>query len=122
MPPEALAGLDIRPESLPPDVAGEALILFHTGDARGALALLYRGALAALVHGHRLEIAASATEGDCLRAASALGEDLNSGFGELTAAWMRVAYLGEGPGGAAMERLCERWRVVFGPPASGSAP
>jgi len=122
VPPEALAGLDIRPESLPPDVAGEALIRFRTGDPRGALALLYRGALAALIHGHHLEIAASATEGDCLRATSNLSAELNAAFEELTAAWVRAAYLGEGPDDEHIEGLCRRWRGAFGAQASGSAP
>ena len=114
VPPEALAGLDIRPESLPPDVAGEALLRFRMGDARGALALLYRGALVALIHGHRLEIAASATEGDCLRAASGLGEGLRSALEALTSAWIRAAYLGETPEETAMASLCEHWRSAFG--------
>jgi len=113
--PEALAGLDVRPESLPPDVAGEALIRFHTGDPRGAMALLYRGALTALIHGHRLEIPSSATEGDCLRMAlPKLTEEAGGTFRLLTRIWIRMAYLGEDPDTETMEILCIRWRAAFG--------
>jgi hypothetical protein len=113
--PEALAGLDVRPESLPPDVAGEALIRFQTGDRRGAMALLYRGALTALIHGHRLEIPSSATEGDCLRMAlPKLTEEAGGTFRLLTRIWIRMAYLGEDPDTETMEILCIRWRAAFG--------
>ncbi|HJV91550.1 MAG TPA: DUF4129 domain-containing protein [Holophagaceae bacterium] len=116
--PEAVAGLDVRPESLPPDVPAEALARFRAGDPRGALALLYRGALAALIHRHRLEIPASATEGDCLRAAlPVLAEDPAEGFRRLTGAWVRMAYRGEAPAEADLQVLCAAWRSAFGGPA-----
>ncbi|HJV22194.1 MAG TPA: DUF4129 domain-containing protein [Holophagaceae bacterium] len=117
--PEAVAGLDVRPESLPPDVPAEALARFRTGDARGALALLYRGALAALLHRHRLEIPASATEGDCLRAAlPVLGADRGEALRRLTGAWVRMAYRGEVPAEADLLELCAAWRGAFGGPAA----
>jgi len=113
--PGAVAGLDIRPESLPPDIPGEALIRFRMGDPRGALALLYRGALAVLVHGHRLEIPASATEGDCLRAAiPTLEESPAASFRRLTNTWIRMAYLGEIPPETLLLELCADWRMAFG--------
>lgn len=115
--PEAVAGLDVRPESLPPDVPAEAMTRFRAGDPRGGLALLYRGALAALIHRHRLAIPASATEGDCLRAARpVLDEGAGEALHRLTAAWVRMAYRGEAPEEAAMEALCGSWRAAFGGP------
>ncbi len=113
--PEAVAGLDVRPESLPPDVPAEALARFLRGDPRGALALLYRGALATLIHRNRLAIPASATEGDCLRASEAvLPVEAAQGFRALTTAWVRMAYLGEAPPETAMADLCAQWRRAFG--------
>lgn len=113
--PEAVAGLDVRPESLPPDVPAEALARFRAGDPRGALALLYRGALAALIHRHRLSIPASATEGDCLRASlPVLEAEPALAFRRLTGAWVRMAYRGEAPPEGDMAELCAHWRGVFG--------
>lgn len=113
--PEALAGLDVRPESLPPDVPSEALARFRAGDPRGALALLYRGALVALLHVHRLALPASATEGDCLRAARPALEPGPFGtLRDLTAAWVRMAYQGEAPVEAEFAALCGAWREAFG--------
>lgn len=112
--PEALAGLDIRPESLPADVPGTARRLYGEGQARAALALLYRGALAELVHRRGLEIAASATEGDCLAQA---GPHLDSAAGEvfthLTRTWQRLAYNGEVPEPGPFHALCEAWPTAF---------
>jgi len=112
VPPDAVAGLDIRPSSLPADIPGEALRLFRMGDPRQALALLYRGALVALVHGHGLEIPASATEGDCLKAAQDL--TLHAAFSTLTQAWIPMAYLGEAPDETVMLALIAQWPQAFG--------
>jgi hypothetical protein len=113
--PEAVAGLDIRPESLPPDVPAAARNLFLRGQARAALALLYRGALAELVHRKGMEIPASATEGDCLLAAR---EHLDAApaatFRALTLTWQRLAYKDEAPDRNAFEALCEQWPLAFG--------
>ncbi|HJW32332.1 MAG TPA: hypothetical protein VJ505_03100 [Holophagaceae bacterium] len=117
--PDAVAGLDVRPESLPPDVPAEALARFRAGDARGALALLYRGALAALIHRHRLSIPASATEGDCLRASLPVLEEAQGlRFRQLTGAWVAMAYRGDVPAEAEMVDLCAAWRSAFGGPAA----
>jgi hypothetical protein len=113
--PAAVAGLDIRPESLPPDVPAAARNLFIRGEARAALALLYRGALAELIHRKGMEIPASATEGDCLRAA---GGHLEAGatatFRVLTTTWQRLAYKDEMPSRDAFESLCASWPAAFG--------
>jgi hypothetical protein len=66
-PPPVLFGLDIAPETLPADVAGTAARLLGEGQVRGALSLLYRGALSSLVHARGVALQPGDTEGDCLR-------------------------------------------------------
>lgn len=113
--PDAVAGLNIRPESLPPDVPAAARHLFVKGEPRAALALLYRGALAELVHRKGMEIPLSATEGDCLRAAqSHLGPEPAAIFATLTRVWQRLAYNEELPTRDAFEALCDSWPGAFG--------
>ncbi len=113
--PEAVAGLDIRPESLPPDVPGSARLLFAKGRAREALALLYRGALAEVVHGRNLDIPPSATEGDCLRITREwLDPPSAEAFRALTLGWQRLAYKAEPPSAEAFEQLCLAWPSAFG--------
>ena len=51
--PTQLFGLDVAPEKLPADIAGEAERLWQT-DPRAALALLYRGLLSRLLHDFQL--------------------------------------------------------------------
>jgi len=112
--PEAVFGLDIRPESLPPDVPAAAWAAWEQGDPAAALGLLYRGALACLVHRDGLEVAASWTEGDCLtvvrrRAAPASAEY----FAALTRAWQSTAYAHRPPTGEEAKALCAGWRRHF---------
>jgi len=113
--PTAVAGLDVRPESLPSDVPATARALFGQGEARAALALLYRAALVELIHRQGLVIPASATEGDCLRAA---GEHLAAGpartFRALTTTWQRLAYKDDVPSRERFDDLCDAWAVAFG--------
>ena len=58
--------LDIRPESLPPNIGAAARALWDRGEHRAALALLYRGLLSRLAHVHQVPVRDSSTEGDCL--------------------------------------------------------
>src|SRR5207253_1320150 len=62
--PTHVQDLDIRPESLPPDVGAAARALWERGEKRAALALLYRGTLSRLAHVHEVAIRDSSTEGD----------------------------------------------------------
>lgn len=112
-PPSDLFGLDIRPGSLPKDVAGAALSLWRAGQRRAALSLLYRGALARLIHEHGLEVTAGATEGDCLRSAlPVLPMEAGGYFRHLTGAWQAQAYAHrEAEDG---EGLCRDWLRYFG--------
>ncbi len=121
-PLDTLFGLDIRPESLPDDVGAAAWRLWQAGEARAALALLYRGALASLVHVHDAALHAGSTEGDALRLArAALPAPGSDFFSDLTLAWLRLAYRHEAPGAEAVRALCEGWPRHFRLP-EGAAP
>lgn len=106
---------DLRPESLPADVVAAAIACFESGDARGALSLLYRGALIHLVRGMGLRIPESATEGECERLASeSLPQALASDFAELSRAWVFCAYAHRALPPAEFTQLCRRWSPHLG--------
>jgi hypothetical protein len=112
--PDAVFGLDIRPESLPDDVPAAAWAAWERGDPAAALALLYRGALACLVHRDGLEIAPSWTEGDCLAVVRRRGAAESAAyFAQLTQAWQSTAYAHRPPDGAAAQALCAAWSRIF---------
>jgi hypothetical protein len=112
--PQAILGLDIRPSELPADLPEAAARLWDQGDPRGALALLYRGALAHLVHGLGLPLTASATEGECLLMSRPVLPDPGAQyFARLTATWLAVAYGGR-PAGPGERELCAGWASHFG--------
>ncbi len=114
LPPEQLFGLDLRPETLPADVPGEAEALWGAGRPAAALSLLYRGALGRLVAGG-LELRESFTEDDCLRASvSKLESRRFEFFSELTRAWQRVAYAHRVPEESSARRLWSSWGEHFG--------
>ncbi|MCP4992800.1 MAG: DUF4129 domain-containing protein [Gammaproteobacteria bacterium] len=111
--PVSLFGLDLRPESLPDDIAASAGEMLEQGDVRGALSLLYRGALAIFVHQGRPEIPASATEGECLTRVEATRSELESHyFRRLTMAWLALAYGHFVPPREQVETLCNDWKLV----------
>ena len=110
--PATLFGLDLRPESLPRDVAAAARALIAAGRHRAALALLYRASLSRLVDRHGLDVPRGATEGDCLRmAAQVLPVPAARYFGELTRAWQAAAYADRPPTDG--EALCQGWSATF---------
>jgi len=116
-PPARLFGLDIRPGGLPADLPEAAARLWDQGDPRGALALLYRGALAHLVHGLGLPLSGAATEAECLRlGGQALPGPGAEYFARLTATWQRVAYGGQ-PAAGPDRGLCADWARHFRPEA-----
>lgn len=103
--PLSVAGLDLRPESLPPDVTRAALRLWEQGDAVGALSLLYRGSLVRLIDEWGLELRESATEGDCERAVRRASGP-SAWFDDLSGAWQEAAYAGRRPAEERFRRLC----------------
>jgi hypothetical protein len=113
-PPTELFGLDLRPQSLPRDVAGAAWELWRAGRAVEALGLLYRGAIARLVERDGLALERSDTESDCLRRARKLTDaDRYGFFADVTRTWLACAYASIPPSEATVERLCREWRARF---------
>jgi hypothetical protein len=93
--PTHVQDLDIRPESLPPDVGASARALWDAGDRRAALALLYRGMLSRLAHVHGVPIKDSSTEGDTLRLAAGLLEARRLEYvAQVVRTWQRATYGG----------------------------
>jgi hypothetical protein len=112
-PPDVLFGLDVRPEALPDNLAQVAAAAAES-DPRLALSLLYRGALATLIHRDRMDFSAGDTEADCVgrvdRAASA---PLGAYFRRLVRAWSEAAYAQRLANAAAIRALCAEWQIHF---------
>lgn len=108
--PEVLFGLDIRPASLPEDIAGTARQLWEAGHAREALSLLYRGALVILTHQEQLAIHASHTEGDILQLAKPItAPERYAYLRTLTQLWQTIAYAHRTPKTSELLPLFEAW-------------
>ncbi|MCD6043079.1 MAG: hypothetical protein K0R40_2682 [Burkholderiales bacterium] len=107
-PPDALFGMDLTPEKLPPDVGAAAAALAREGKLREALGLLYRGALSELVHKRGVQLLPSHTEGEAVRLARL------PYFGSLVGAWQQCAYARRMPPAAEVERLAAEYRQAFG--------
>jgi hypothetical protein len=112
--PPVLFGLEVAPETLPPDIAGTAAQLLAEGRVREALSLLYRGALSSLVHAKGVEFRAGDTERDCLRRAMpVLAREGHAYLGDLVATWEAAAYAGRLPEAERARGLVASWPVHF---------
>jgi hypothetical protein len=110
--------LDIRPESLPDDIAAAAAAWLARGARRAALSLLYRGALSRLVHVHGVAVRAASTEGECLRLAQATLPPAGGRYFEtLVAAWQTEVYAGRAADTAVLSALCAQFDAHFAPAA-----
>ena len=109
-PPPALFGMELAPETLPPDVAAAAAALAREGKLREALSLLYRGALSSLVHQRGVHLLASHTEAEVL---SLSGQAVHSYLEELIAVWRLCAYAKRDPAPADIEHLAQGYRASF---------
>lgn len=115
--PDAIAGLDIRPESLPADIPAAVWSTWQAGERRAALALLYRASLSRLAHRHAIALPRGATEGDCLLAAFAAHRDQRLGNAvyrivqQVTESWQAAAYADRWPDDQAVRQLCQRWQA-----------
>lgn len=106
--------MDIRPESLPGDIAGAALALADAGKTREALSLLYRGALSRAVHRFGVPIGESYTEGEALQAVGArLDPARVSYFTDLIGNRRRAAYAGEIMARDRLKHLCQGFASVL---------
>ena len=114
MPPDTLFGLDVRPESLPRDVAAAALQLARKGELVRALSLLYRGTLATLLHRDGVELVSGDTESDCLRKSRArVPEPSHAYLARLLSAWQRLVYARREVRLDEIRELCEDWGTHF---------
>lgn len=115
-----IRGLDIRPETLPDDVAAAIRKLWEQGQRRAALALLYRATLSRLVHEDGLPLTHGATEGDCLRLAKQAHAERKLNAAKLrlatiaTELWQNGAYGNRWPNGEAVAAHCAQWQAHFG--------
>jgi hypothetical protein len=109
-PPPALFGMELAPETLPPDVAAAAAALARAGRLREALSLLYRGALSDLVHKRGVQLLPSHTEAEVL---SLSGQEIHSYLEDLVDAWRLCAYARRNPAAAEIERLARGYQVSF---------
>ena len=113
--PPFLLGLDLRPESLPTDVAAAARAALVAGNVVEALSLLYRGALLALIQGPQIEFACGDTESDCLRrVAGRLPAAAERCFAALVDAWGLAAYGRLPVPVATVEQILAAWELHFG--------
>ena len=109
--PDFLFGLDVRPESLPADIAGAARSLAREGRLREALSLLYRGALVRFMD-DGIEFLAGDTEGDCLRRVdTAASVPRRSYFRRIVGLWQALAYGHFTVDAAEVEALALEWQV-----------
>jgi len=111
--PTHVAGLDIRPQHLPHDIAEHAQQLWAE-QPRAALALLYRGMLSRLVLQHRLPLKDADTEGQILEQVIALRQPALLNYSQrLTAQWQDLAYGHRAPSAQTFSQLCDGWRALF---------
>jgi hypothetical protein len=120
--PTHVQDLDIRPESLPPDIGAAARELWDRGEHRAALALLYRGLLSRLAHVHEVPIRDSSTEGDCLRlAASTLDAVRIAYLTQLVRTWQRATYGGITVETPVVHELCAGFAANLDAPEPAAA-
>jgi hypothetical protein len=109
-PPPALFGMELAPETLPPDVAAAAAALAREGKLREALSLLYRGSLSNLVHKRGVQLLPSHTEAEVL---SLSGQDVHSYLEKLIAVWRLCAYAKRDPAPLDIEQLAQGYKASF---------
>ncbi len=111
--PEFLFGLDVRPGSLPDDVAAAAEALAREARVREALSLLYRGALVRFMDAG-IEFRDGDTEGDCQRRVAAAASPARVAyFRRLVSSWQSLAYGHHVVEPSAAAALAVEWREQF---------
>ena len=127
--PDTLFGLDVRQESLPDNVEASAQELWQHNQCREAVSLLYRGALVALFKEYQFDLAAGATEQDCIRQIDlnnqktsnvdsdfdhdAFIEQRFKQFKYLTEVWISIAYAHNLPNETVFNQLSNNWSQFF---------
>jgi hypothetical protein len=114
VPPTHVRNLDIRPESLPPNIGAAARKMWERGDHRAALSLLYRGLLSRLTHVHRVPILDSSTEGDCLMLLPGRVPPKTGDYAtQLVDAWRGFVYGGTAAASPVVVALCEGFSAAL---------
>jgi phage tail protein X len=103
---------DIEP--LPADIAAAARGLWADGRRRDALALVYRGAVEAMVAMTGRALPPGATEAQCLRAAAALPDAPRRAFAHGVRLWQQAAYADRMPADDAFEAMLADAAAQFG--------
>ncbi|HEX6706756.1 MAG TPA: DUF4129 domain-containing protein [Albitalea sp.] len=119
--PTHVRELDIRPDSLPADIAAAARTLWLAGEQRAALSLLYRGALSRLVHDHAVPVRAASTESECVALAQGALAGAGGAFVErLVGAWELAVYGARTPQTDGVLALCDQFDTCL-PRTMGAA-
>jgi hypothetical protein len=114
IPPTHVRDLDIRPESLPPNIGAAARKMWERGEHRAALSLLYRGLLSRLSHVHRVPILESSTEGDCLLLLPGRVPAKTSDYAsQLVDAWRGFVYGGTDAATPTVHALCDGFSAAL---------
>ncbi len=118
-----VAGLDIRPESLPDDIVSHVLDALRQGDPRQALSLLYRASLSRLLPQLASAIEPGCTEYECLRQLRAqpdMPASQTDYLAQLTHAWISTAWAHRPVDAQQIERMARQWPQLFATPAEVS--
>jgi hypothetical protein len=118
--PTHVQDLDIRPESLPPNVGAAARALWDRGEHRAALSLLYRGLLSRLAHVHQLPVRDSSTEGDCLALSARIGAPGRDYAARVIVLWQAAVYGDFEADTAVVYALCDGFAPALDVPAPGA--
>lgn len=111
--PDQLFGLDLKQESLPDDIVGEAKALWQQSKHREALGLLYRASLSKLIHDYECEFEDGFTELECLSIVEQKNLSLTNYFSDLTQAWRLLAYGHKLPNETVFQELATSWPSYF---------
>jgi hypothetical protein len=113
-PEQALVRDVAQPEQLPDDPTEVVRALLRAGDARAALALLYRAAVRRLSATLDRPLPAGATESECLHSARQLRADpARELFVQVVRCWQGAAYAGRRPAEAEVEALLAAWPAAW---------
>jgi hypothetical protein len=109
-------------QTLPQDITAQAKALLNSGDHRGAISLLFRGALRYLMNEHNIEIATSATEHDCVATLEphASRAQMNA-FSQLVSHWQHEAYAHIKHSSEEVNELILDWENNFSKPSADNS-
>lgn len=106
---------DAPPQALPDDIPAAVRRLWTDGQARAALALLYRASVEAMAARAQVELAPGATEAQCLRAAAGLAPEAGRTlFTRTVRTWQYAAYAGRLPDDPALQALLDEATACWG--------